>query len=155
MTFIRVIRITSVKSSIGIITHQGHISQVNANDHWVTHITSIASCDAKKGTEGGLTSPCIPYFQVSWELWPGLLQTPSSGSSRPSCPGCKLSILICDSHSSLDCNCQLSFVKAFVKGLQLWFAKFTHVRAATVNCEIPYVWTAIVNIWAATLICQL
>ena len=27
------IRITSVKSSIGIITHQGHISKVNANAH--------------------------------------------------------------------------------------------------------------------------
>ena len=30
------IRITSVKFSIGIITHQGHISKVNANDHSVT-----------------------------------------------------------------------------------------------------------------------
>ena len=29
-------RVTSVKSSIGIITHQGHISQVSANDHWVS-----------------------------------------------------------------------------------------------------------------------
>ena len=41
-------RITSVKSSIGIITHQGHISKVNANVHSVTLITSRASCDAKK-----------------------------------------------------------------------------------------------------------
>ena len=45
------IKITSVKSSIGIITHQGHIRKVNANadllSESVTHITSIASCDAK------------------------------------------------------------------------------------------------------------
>ena len=51
---IRVIGITSVKSSIGIITHQGHISKVNANalsvtqsvSDSVTLITSRASCDA-------------------------------------------------------------------------------------------------------------
>ena len=41
------------KSSLGIITHQGHISQVNANHHSVSNsvsenITSRASCDAKK-----------------------------------------------------------------------------------------------------------
>ena len=36
MRVIRVIRITSVKSSIGIITHQGHISKVNANVQWVS-----------------------------------------------------------------------------------------------------------------------
>ena len=59
------IRITSVKSSIGIITHQGHISQVNANDYpvsesvsqSVTFITSIASCDANH-ISGGRVSSC-------------------------------------------------------------------------------------------------
>ena len=49
---IRVIRVVSVKSSIGIITHQGHISKVNENAHSlsdsVTLITSRATCDAKK-----------------------------------------------------------------------------------------------------------
>ena len=49
---IGVTRITPVKSSIGILTHQGHISKVNANayslSHSVTLITSIASCDAKR-----------------------------------------------------------------------------------------------------------
>ena len=30
---IRVIRVISLKSSIGILTHQSHISKVNANDH--------------------------------------------------------------------------------------------------------------------------
>ena len=44
------------KSSLGIITHQGHISQVNANHHSLRHsgthsvsenISSRASCDAK------------------------------------------------------------------------------------------------------------
>ena len=29
-------RVTSVKSSIGIITHKGHISQVSANDYSVS-----------------------------------------------------------------------------------------------------------------------
>ena len=56
MRVIRVIRITSVKFSIGILTHQGYISKVNANAHSVTQllsysvtlITSRASCDAKK-----------------------------------------------------------------------------------------------------------
>ena len=55
-----VIRITSVKSSIGIINHQGHISQVSANSltnsltqsvsQSLTNINSIASCDAKNMT---------------------------------------------------------------------------------------------------------
>ena len=37
-------QITSVKSSLCIITHQGHISQVIANDQSVTlQVTSIAS----------------------------------------------------------------------------------------------------------------
>ena len=40
-------KVTSVKSSLGIITHQGHISQVNANHYLVNSITSRASCDAK------------------------------------------------------------------------------------------------------------
>ena len=48
---IRVIRVTSVKFSIGILTHQGHISKVNANADSVSQsvilITSRASCDAK------------------------------------------------------------------------------------------------------------
>ena len=39
------------RASIGVITHQGHISKVNANAHSVTQsvtlITSRASCDAK------------------------------------------------------------------------------------------------------------
>ena len=39
---IRVIRIRSVKSSIGIITHQGHISKVNANAHSVTQLLSYS-----------------------------------------------------------------------------------------------------------------
>ena len=50
---IRAIRVTSGKSMIGILTHQGHISKVNENAHSlsdsVTLITSRASCDAKKG----------------------------------------------------------------------------------------------------------
>ena len=41
----------AVKSSEGILAHQGHISQVNTNDQSLTHsqtnITSRASCDAK------------------------------------------------------------------------------------------------------------
>ena len=56
------IKITSVKSSIGIITHQGHIRKVNANadllSESVTHITSIASCDANI-TNGHLHSMLI------------------------------------------------------------------------------------------------
>ena len=40
MGVIRVIRITSVKSSIGIITHQGHISKVSANAEWLTQSLS-------------------------------------------------------------------------------------------------------------------
>ena len=45
----------SVKSSVGIFTHQGHISQVGSTvsltdslTHSLTNITSRASCDAKK-----------------------------------------------------------------------------------------------------------
>ena len=38
-------RATSVKSSVGIITHQGHITKVIANDQWLTNITSSGSCD--------------------------------------------------------------------------------------------------------------
>ena len=49
---IMVIGVASVKSSIGIFTHQGYISKVNANAYsvsqLVTLITSRASCDAKK-----------------------------------------------------------------------------------------------------------
>ena len=52
---IRVIRVASVKSSIGILTHQGHISKVNANadsvSQSVTPITSRASVDAKYSTD--------------------------------------------------------------------------------------------------------
>ena len=33
---ITVVRVASVKSSIGIFTHQGHISKVNANAHSVS-----------------------------------------------------------------------------------------------------------------------
>ena len=40
MRAIRVIKITSVKSSKGIITHQGHISKVNANDQLVTQLVT-------------------------------------------------------------------------------------------------------------------
>ena len=49
---IMLIRVASVKSLIGILTHQGHISKVNANadslSKLVTLITSRVSCDAKK-----------------------------------------------------------------------------------------------------------
>ena len=45
-------RVIPVTSSIGILTHQGHKSQVNENadsvSQKVTLITSIASCDTKK-----------------------------------------------------------------------------------------------------------
>ena len=52
---IKVVRVASVKPFIGIFTHQGHISKVNANAHSVSNsvtqsvtlITSRASCDAK------------------------------------------------------------------------------------------------------------
>ena len=48
---IMAVSVASVKSFIGIFTHQGYISKVNANAYSVTHsvtnITSIASCDAK------------------------------------------------------------------------------------------------------------
>ena len=52
---IKVVRVASVKSSIGIFTHQVHISKVNANAHSVSNsvtqsvtlITSRVSCDAK------------------------------------------------------------------------------------------------------------
>ena len=37
---IRVIRVASVKSSIGILTHQGHISKVNANAHSLSNSVS-------------------------------------------------------------------------------------------------------------------
>ena len=55
------IRITSVKSSIGILTHQGHINKVNENAHSVTHsvtlITSRASSDAKKMLQCKVSEP--------------------------------------------------------------------------------------------------
>ena len=53
---IKVVRVASVKSSIGIFTHQGHISKVNANAQLLSNsvtqsmtlITSRGSCDANK-----------------------------------------------------------------------------------------------------------
>ena len=59
------INITSVTSSIGIFTHQGHISKVNENVHSVTQslthsvtlITSRASSDAKKMLQCKVSEP--------------------------------------------------------------------------------------------------
>ena len=63
--------ITSVKSSIGIITHQSHISQVNANVQWVTEsvtlITSRASCDAKNTKYNNQTIDNKATISMSWQ----------------------------------------------------------------------------------------
>ena len=73
-----VIRITSVKSSIGIITHQGHISQVSicwltdSLTDWLTHsltyITSWASCDAKKYNHPLLSNIWREHLNVNSRL---------------------------------------------------------------------------------------
>ena len=59
---------SSIFISIGIITHQSHISKVNANDpsvsHSLTYITSIASCDAKKDGRRSRKSVFFKYVCV-------------------------------------------------------------------------------------------
>ena len=55
---------------MGIITHQGHNSQVSANDPSLTNITSIASCDARNACfwwsltnlEKDFLRICLLYF---------------------------------------------------------------------------------------------
>ena len=60
------IRITSINSSIGILTHQSHISTVCLTHwltHWLTYITSRASCDFKNENKGYVTSHTISPFR--------------------------------------------------------------------------------------------
>ena len=58
-------KVTSVKSSVGIFTHQGHISQVGSTvsvSDSVTHVGSIASHDAKNQTKYRETLSLIGHF---------------------------------------------------------------------------------------------
>ena len=129
---IMVIGVASVKSSIGIFTHQGYISKVNANDHsvsysvskWLSSLLERLVTLKKKTTEQFLRIfECWKSFSKSKSSWNMIKATTNQTVCEESC------------RSSL--NTQGIF----------WQFQFK-------TAEITFPFSCLSNLWAAWIVCH-